>query len=165
MIGFVSSRAVTDPADLDVLEAIEALRNGALSARELLAACRRRIAERNGGEPTFDGSPHAVNAFARLYDDVADVAALAADERRARAGRRVPELCGVPIALKDLFAVGGLPLTASSRVLDGHIADRTAVAWERLHDDGMVLVGHTHTHEFAAGGTTDQVGNPWDLAR
>src|SRR5581483_11127850 len=30
---------------------------------------------------------------------------------------------------------------------------------------GMVLVGHTHTHEFAAGGTTDQVGNPWALER
>ena len=27
----------------------------------------------------------------------------------------------------------------------------------------MVLLGHTHTHEFAAGGSTDQVGNPWDL--
>jgi aspartyl-tRNA(Asn)/glutamyl-tRNA(Gln) amidotransferase subunit A len=29
----------------------------------------------------------------------------------------------------------------------------------------MILVGHLHTHEFAAGGTTDQVGNPWDSAR
>ena len=29
----------------------------------------------------------------------------------------------------------------------------------------MVLIGHTHTHEFAAGGTTDQVGNPWALDR
>jgi aspartyl-tRNA(Asn)/glutamyl-tRNA(Gln) amidotransferase subunit A len=29
----------------------------------------------------------------------------------------------------------------------------------------MVLIGHLHTHEFAAGGTTDQVGNPWDLSR
>ena len=27
----------------------------------------------------------------------------------------------------------------------------------------MVLLGHTHTHEFAAGGTTDQVGNPHSL--
>ncbi|MGA9857965.1 MAG: amidase, partial [Solirubrobacteraceae bacterium] len=35
----------------------------------------------------------------------------------------------------------------------------------RLRDAGMVLVGHTHTHEFAAGGTTDQVGNPWALDR
>ena len=29
----------------------------------------------------------------------------------------------------------------------------------------MVLAGHSHTHEFAAGGTTDQVGNPWALDR
>ena len=29
----------------------------------------------------------------------------------------------------------------------------------------MVPLGHTHTHEFAAGGTTDQVGNPWALDR
>ena len=163
MIAFVITRAVNDPADLGLLEAAAALRDREISARELLAACRRRIAERNGGEPTFDGSPHAVNAFARLYDDVADAAAIAADERRARGDG--PPLCGVPIALKDLFAVAGLPLTASSRVLDGHVAEDSAVAWERLRDDGMVLVGHTHTHEFAAGGTTDQVGNPWDLTR
>ena len=154
---------MTDPADLGLMEAVAALREGALSARELLAACRRRIAERNGGEPTFDGSPHAVNAFARLYDDVADAQALAADERRTRG--RAPTLCGVPLALKDLFAVEGLPLTASSRVIADHVADRDAVAWKRLRDDGVVLVGHTHTHEFAAGGTCDQVGNPWDLAR
>jgi Asp-tRNA(Asn)/Glu-tRNA(Gln) amidotransferase A subunit family amidase len=29
----------------------------------------------------------------------------------------------------------------------------------------MVLLGHLHTHEFACGGTTDQVGNPWALER
>ncbi len=37
--------------------------------------------------------------------------------------------------------------------------------WARLRAAGMVLIGHTHTHEWAAGGTTDQVGNPWDVAR
>ena len=35
--------------------------------------------------------------------------------------------------------------------------------WARLRERGMVLLGHTHTHEFAAGGTTDQVGNPHSL--
>jgi aspartyl-tRNA(Asn)/glutamyl-tRNA(Gln) amidotransferase subunit A len=35
--------------------------------------------------------------------------------------------------------------------------------WRRLREQGMVALGHTHTHEFAAGGTTDQVGNPWAL--
>jgi len=61
--------------------------------------------------------------------------------------------------------VSGLPLTASSRVLEGNVAEQDATVWTRLRAQGMVLVGHTHTHEFAAGGTTDQVGNPWALDR
>lgn len=165
MIAAVNARAVTDPADLDLLDAVALLRAGSLSARELLAACRRRISERNGGDPTFDGAPQAVNAFVRFYGEAADAQARAADERRARDGSHAPALCGVPIALKDVFAVDGAPLTASSRVMAGYVADASALAWRRLRDEGMVLVGHTHTHEFAAGGTTDQVGNPWDLAR
>jgi aspartyl-tRNA(Asn)/glutamyl-tRNA(Gln) amidotransferase subunit A len=160
-----SSRAVADPAGLSLLEAARLLRSRQLSAAELLAACRRRIAERNGGEPSFDGAPGAVNAWARLYPDLAAEQARAADDRLARQGAAAPLLCGIPIGLKDLFAVEGLPLTASSRVLAGHVARRSSAAWQRLADAGMVLVGHTHTHEFAAGGTTDQVGNPRALDR
>ncbi len=160
----MDTRQVTD-ADAGVLAAAAMLRNRSLSAVELLAARRRRIAECNGGDPTFDGDPDAVNAFVRLYPELAERQARAADERLAREGARAPLLCGIPLGLKDLFAVEGLPLTASSRVLANHIASRDAVAWVRLRDDGMVLMGHTHTHEFGAGGTTDQVGNPWDLGR
>src|SRR4029079_18039169 len=71
---------------------------------------------------------------------------------------------GIPVGLKDLYAVAGVPLTASSRALDEEPL-RDCDAWERLAAEGMVLLGHLHTHEFAAGGTTDQVGNPWDLSR
>jgi aspartyl-tRNA(Asn)/glutamyl-tRNA(Gln) amidotransferase subunit A len=74
-------------------------------------------------------------------------------------------MCGVPLALKDLYAVAGLPLTASSRVLEDNVAEADSAVWRRLRDQGMVLLGHTHTHEFAAGGTTDQVGNPRALER
>jgi aspartyl-tRNA(Asn)/glutamyl-tRNA(Gln) amidotransferase subunit A len=155
----------SDPADLGVLAAAELLRARRLSAGELAEACLRRIDERNGGPPSYAGSPDAINAWARLYPEVARRDARAADERLALEGERAPLLCGVPIALKDLFAVAGLPITASSRVLEGSVADADAVAWARLRDAGMVLVGHTHTHEFAAGGTTDQVGNPWSLDR
>ena len=155
----------TDPADLGVLQAADLLRRQELSAAELLAACLRRIAARNGGEPTFDGGPAAVNAWARLYPDLAAAQARAADQRRIRDGDETPLLCGIPLGLKDLYAVAGLPLTASSRVLAGYVAAEDAVAWQRLAAQGMVLVGHTHTHEFAAGGTTDQVGNPWALDR
>ncbi len=154
---------MTDPADLGVLAAADLLRRRELSAAELLAACQGRIAERNGGPPTFDGAPAAVNAWARLYPDIAAKQARAADDRRSRDGDAAPPLCGIPLGLKDLYAVAGLPLTASSRVLAGQVASEDAVAWQRLAAVGMVLVGHTHTHEFAAGGTTDQVGNPWAL--
>src|SRR6185312_3039299 len=73
-------------------------------------------------------------------------------------------LAGIPVGLKDLYAVAGKPLTASSRVLD-EVPARDCEVWERLRAAGMILLGHLHTHEFAVGGTTDQTGNPWDLTR
>lgn len=76
----------TAPADLGLLEAAALLRTRALSAVELLEACQARIAARNGGEPTFDGAPGAVNAWVRLYPDLARELALAADARRAAEG-------------------------------------------------------------------------------
>jgi aspartyl-tRNA(Asn)/glutamyl-tRNA(Gln) amidotransferase subunit A len=161
----VTGDIATDPANLGVLEAAALLRLRALSAVELLEACLARIAERNGGEPTFEGAADAINAWVRLYPDVARELARAADERLAADRESAPLLCGIPLALKDLFAVRGLPLTASSRVLDDSVADADSAAWRRLRARGMVLVGHTHTHEFAAGGTTDQVGNPWRVDR
>jgi aspartyl-tRNA(Asn)/glutamyl-tRNA(Gln) amidotransferase subunit A len=155
--------SVTHPADLGVVAAAGLLRRRELSAAELTEACLARIDERNGGAPTFEGSPEAVNAWVRLYPELAREAARAADERLA-AGE-APLLCGIPLGLKDLYGMAGLPLTASSRVLEGNVAGADAEVWARLRDDGMVPLGHTHTHEFAAGGTTDQVGNPWALDR
>jgi aspartyl-tRNA(Asn)/glutamyl-tRNA(Gln) amidotransferase subunit A len=156
-------RSATDPADLGVREASELLRERALSSAELTEACLGRIQARNGGAPTFEGSPDAVNAWVRLYPELARRSARAADERLAAGD--APALCGIPLALKDLYGMEGLPLTASSRVLEGHVAGKDAEVWARLRRQGMVPLGHTHTHEFAAGGTTDQVGNPWALDR
>jgi aspartyl-tRNA(Asn)/glutamyl-tRNA(Gln) amidotransferase subunit A len=156
---------MVEPARLGVLEAAAALRAREISAVELLGSVMAAIAARNGGEPTFDGAPDAVNAWVRLYPQIAARQARAADERLASERDGAPLLCGIPLALKDLYAVAGLPLTASSRVLEGRVADADCTAWARLGASGMVLVGHTHTHEFAAGGTTDQVANPHALER
>lgn len=153
----------SDAADLGVTDAAALLADRRLSAVELTEACLRRIEELGGGEPSFDGAPDAINAWVRVYPARALEQARAADRRRAAEGETAPLLCGIPLAVKDLYGVAGLPLTASSRVLDGNVADADAAVWARLRDAGMVLLGHTHTHEFAAGGTTDQVGNPWAL--
>jgi len=102
----------TDPADLGLLDAAHEMRAGRLSAVELTEACLRRIEERNGGEPTFDGAPDRINAWARLYPERAREDAARADARRARDGDATPLLCGVPIGVKDLYAVAGLPSRA-----------------------------------------------------
>lgn len=153
---------MSDLTDLGVVDAVAALDRKDVSARELTAACLDRI-ERLDGPHSHDGAPDAINAFIRVYADEAMAAAAAADELRA-GGDDVPALLGVPIGLKDLYEVAGRPITASSRVLDD-VATHDCDVWSRLRRAGMVLIGHLHTHEFAAGGTTDQVGNPWDLAR
>ena len=152
---------MSDAADLGVEEAAAALSSRALSARELVEACLARIAERDGTH-SHDGDPSSINAWVRVYEGDALEAAARADERLARDD--APPLCGIPVGLKDLYAVAGKPLTASSGVLD-EIPDRDCDAWASISAAGMVLLGHLHTHEFACGGTTDQVGNPWSLER
>ena len=152
-------------AELGLLEAAGELRERRVCAVELTEACLRRIEELGDSTPTFDGAPDAINAWVRVYPDLARETARQADERRAREGPAAPLLCGVPLAVKDLYAIAGRPLTASSRVLEGNVAGADAPAYVRLRRAGMVPLGHTHTHEFAAGGTTDQVGNPWALDR
>jgi aspartyl-tRNA(Asn)/glutamyl-tRNA(Gln) amidotransferase subunit A len=152
----------TDPADLGILECASLLQARKLSARELADACRRRIAARNG-PVTFDGSATTINAWIRLYPDLAEQGAAAADARLARG--HAPWLCGVPVGLKDLYAVAGRPVTASSHVLDGNIAPGDSTVWARLKAAGMVLLGHTHTAEFAFSTGTPQTGNPWDVTK
>ncbi len=150
------------PLDSGIRRLAEQLRDGSLSSRDLTALAFDRIDARNGGEPDFDGAPGAVNAWVRLDRDAALATADAADRRIAQGDPSL--LAGIPVGLKDLFAVAGKPLTASSRLRATEIAGEDSAAWAALSDAGAVYVGHTHTHEFAAGGTTDQVGNPWNLA-
>jgi aspartyl-tRNA(Asn)/glutamyl-tRNA(Gln) amidotransferase subunit A len=147
---------------LGVTEAGAAIGRREVSATELTTACLDRIRQADGIH-SHDGDPDSINAWVRLYEEDALAAAARADELVA-AGGDLPPLLGVPIGLKDLYGVAGKPVTASSRLLDD-VPSEDCDVWRRLAAAGTILLGHLHTHEFAAGGTTDQVGNPWDLAR
>lgn len=156
---------LTDPCRLTAVELVIALLRRVYSSVEVTRAFLHRI-DRLDGPHTSDGTAHHINAFVRVDAEQALVAAAAADRRRAADPDGTPLLCGIPVALKDLIAVAGRPVTASSAVLaDEPAADRDSDVWAVLGAQGLVHLGHVHTHEFAAGGTTDQVGNPWDLAR
>jgi aspartyl-tRNA(Asn)/glutamyl-tRNA(Gln) amidotransferase subunit A len=151
---------LTGLTDLGVVDAAAALGRRDISSVELTTACLERIRE-VGGMHSHDGDPDSINAWVRLYEDDALAAAARADGQLAGGGELAP-LVGVPIGLKDLYGVAGKPITASSSLL-ADVPTEDCDAWRRLSAAGMVLLGHLHTHEFAAGGTTDQVANPWNL--
>jgi aspartyl-tRNA(Asn)/glutamyl-tRNA(Gln) amidotransferase subunit A len=158
---------VTDVAELGVTELSSRLQRRELSAREVTGALLERIRTVDGTH-SHHGDPGSINAWVRVYEEDALAAAARADERLTEAAVRrdgpAPPLTGVPIGLKDLYGVAGKPVSASSGFFEEAPAEDCDV-WARLSAAGMVLLGHLHTHEFAVGGTTDQVGSPWDLAR
>jgi aspartyl-tRNA(Asn)/glutamyl-tRNA(Gln) amidotransferase subunit A len=158
---------LTDLARLGVVEASALLARRSVSATELTSGLLARIRDVDGTH-SHEGDPGSINAWVRVYEEDALAAAARADERLGEAAVRrdgpAPPLTGVPIGLKDLYGVAGKPITASSTLLRD-VAVEDCDAWKRLSAAGMVLLGHLHTHEFAAGGTTDQVGSPWALER
>jgi aspartyl-tRNA(Asn)/glutamyl-tRNA(Gln) amidotransferase subunit A len=76
----------------------------------------------------------------------------------------------VPISIKDLLDIRGVPTTAASRVRDGHLAERDAPAIAHLRQAGAVFLGKTNLHEFAFGTTNEDSAfgparNPHDPTR
>src|SRR5262245_48032068 len=109
-----------------------------------------------------------LHAFIAVYADDARLAAEGAD-RAIRAGHRIGPLHGVPIALKDLVDLEGRITTGGSKVWATRTSPGTATLAARLIAAGMIVLGKTHTVEFAMGswGTNTHLGtprNPWDLA-
>src|SRR5207244_11823134 len=67
------------------------------------------------------------------------------------AGHYRGALHGIPVAVKDLFATGGIRTTAGSRILRDWIPEADATVVRQLRDAGAVLVGKLNMHEFAYG--------------
>jgi len=107
-----------------------------------------------------DGRLHA---FIAVYAEEARLAAEGA-ERALRAGHRIGPLHGVPIALKDLVDLEGRVTTGGSKVWAERISPVTATLAERAISAGMIVLGKTHTVEFAMGswGTNTHMGTPWN---
>ncbi|TBU87748.1 amidase [Stutzerimonas kirkiae] len=133
-------------------QASRALRAGALSSVELTRHCLGRIAALDPG----------LNAFVTLTAEHALAAAHKADEE-LRGGRRRGPLHGIPLGLKDIIDMAGVPTTGQSCQLLDHVPTRNATAVERLEQAGAVLMGKLTTHEFAFG--TPRWGPPGPPAR
>lgn len=118
---------------------------------EALAAIRRRQAE--------------LNAFVYVAPEHELLAAAATIDAAVRAGKSPGPLAGIPLAVKDLLAVAGMPNTGSSPVLYDRVESQDAGSIRALKAAGAIITGKTQTHEFALGVTTPQSRNPWDITR
>jgi len=147
--------------DLTLLEAASALRSGEASSAELTRACLDRI-------QSIDGQ---VRAFLTVTDDLAIEQAKAADEQlRDDNAESLPLVHGIPIAIKDVLCVEGVPTTAGSRILEGFRPPYSATSVSRLVRAGAVILGKANTDEFAMGSSTENSAygvshNPWNLDR
>lgn len=141
------------------VELAEELAAGNLSSVELTQAHLDRIAE-------IDGEIHA---FLHVDADGALATAAETDRLRSR-GADLPILAGVPIALKDVLAMKGVPTTVGSRILEGWRPPYDATVVARLRAAHMPILGKTNMDEFAMGSSTEHSAfgptrNPWDTNR
>ena len=147
----LSLRTITELAPL--------VERRSVSARELTDTCLDRIAERDG----------ALNAFIRVDEAAARTDAARADDEIAAGHYRGP-LHGIPVSVKDLIDVAGIPTTAASNVRPRIAAAKDADVVANLKAAGAVIVGKCNLHEFAFGTTGEDSAfgptrNPHDHAR
>lgn len=137
---------------LSLAEASRRIAAKTLSPSELLADCLARIA---AVEPRL-------NACIRVMADDARATAKKRDDEAPRS-----PLHGIPIGVKDIIDISGLPTTCHSAQRLDHVAEADAAVITRLRDAGAVFPAKLATHEFAIGGPAFDLPfpparNPWN---
>ncbi|HLS93229.1 MAG TPA: Asp-tRNA(Asn)/Glu-tRNA(Gln) amidotransferase subunit GatA [Microbacterium sp.] len=149
---------MSDLTKLTAAELAASLASGEVSSVEATEAHLERIR-------AVDGDVHA---FLHVNDAAIDVAR-GIDERRG-AGEQLPELAGVPLAIKDVLVTTDMPSTSGSKILEGYMSPYDATVVQKAREAGLVALGKTNMDEFAMGSSTEHSAygptrNPWDLDR
>jgi len=141
---------------LTVAAARDALRKRELSAVDLTMACLTAIDAGDG-----------LNAFVHKTPEIALAQARAADARLAAGA--APDLCGIPLGIKDLFCTKGVASQAASNILRGFKPEYESTVTAQLFAAGAVMLGKLNMDEFAMGSSNEtscygDVVNPWRRA-
>nr|WP_319949107.1 Asp-tRNA(Asn)/Glu-tRNA(Gln) amidotransferase subunit GatA [uncultured Shimia sp.] len=144
---------MTDLNTLGLAEARDKLRAKEITSVDLTQACLD-AAEASG----------ALNAFVHHTPDIALAQAKAADARLATGD--APDMCGLPLGIKDLFCTKGVASQAGSAILEGFKPEYESTITQNLFDAGAVMLGKLNMDEFAMGSSneTSVYGNavsPW----
>jgi aspartyl-tRNA(Asn)/glutamyl-tRNA(Gln) amidotransferase subunit A len=139
--------------ELPIRRIHELFTTGKLSPVELVKHYIQRIEDI---EPT-------INAYAALRLERALEDARIA-ESEIRRGECRGDLHGIPIGLKDIIEVAGVPTTAGSRIFANYIPSASAVLWNHIEASGAILMGKLRSHEFASGGPERLSDRAYDFA-
>ena len=125
------------------------VRSGVKSAVSIASETLRAIEDRDEQLAAFTHvDPNLVYAQASRIDKLVE------------SGLAVGPLAGVPMAVKDVIDVRGLPTSYGSRSFDDYVAAQDSHSVARLRDAGALIVGKTRTSEFVWGLTTPPTQNP-----
>ncbi|MFZ3581047.1 Asp-tRNA(Asn)/Glu-tRNA(Gln) amidotransferase subunit GatA [Loktanella sp. DJP18] len=146
---------MSDLTKLTIAAARDALRKGDVTSAELTEACLTAI-----------DAADALNAFVHKTPEIAKSQASAAD-LRLKAGD-TPDLCGIPLGIKDLFCTKGVASQAASRILEGFRPEYESTVTTQLFDAGAVMLGKLNMDEFAMGSSNEtsvygDAVNPWKV--
>lgn len=143
--------------DMTIHELHSALKSKQISSVEATKAMLNRI---EYVEPM-------INSFITVAKEQALESATAADKKIAEGNCNL--LTGIPLALKDIFLTEGIRTTCGSHILEHFIPPYSATAWEKLKNQGVVLLGKLNQDEFAMGSSNESSAfgnthNPWDTS-
>ncbi|WP_069300263.1 Asp-tRNA(Asn)/Glu-tRNA(Gln) amidotransferase subunit GatA [Neptunicoccus sediminis] len=138
---------------LTIADARDKLRSKEISAVELTEACNAAVA----------GSD-ALKAYSVKTPEMALEQAKAADARLGQGD--APDLCGIPLGIKDLFCTKGVESQAASNILAGFKPEYESTVTTKLWDSGAVMLGKLNMDEFAMGSSNETSAygaavNPW----
>lgn len=138
--------ATNDLCFLPATELAQRIRRRDLSPVEVTETHLRRIEARNS----------VLNAFTLVLADAAMEAARKA-EQAVMAGGPLGALHGVPVAIKDLDDVAGVPTSMGSRAVLNRVPQQSATIVERMLGAGAIVLGKTNVPEFGHKGITDNL--------
>jgi aspartyl-tRNA(Asn)/glutamyl-tRNA(Gln) amidotransferase subunit A len=146
---------MTHANQLTLAAARDALRKGELSSVDLTMSCLTAI---DAGD--------ALGAYVHKTPDIALDQARAADAR-IKAGD-APDLCGIPLGIKDVFCTKGVPSQAASNILAGFKPEYESTVTTKLFNAGAVMLGKLNMDEFAMGSSNEsscygKAVNPWKI--
>ena len=146
---------MTNLNNLTIAEARDKLKSKEITSLELTHSCLSAI-----------DAADELGAFVHKTPELALEQAKRADERLKQ--ENAPDMCGIPLGIKDIFCTKGVNSQAASRILEDFKPEYESTVSQNLLDNGTVMLGKLNMDEFAMGSSNEtsvygNAVNPWKV--